>query len=108
MSSVAYIDENYERKYLALLKKIIIKIFNTPDCEVFLFGSRTTNNYRRDSDYDIGVMNINKKEFVLKKMELEEIVEESIIPHKVDIVYFDEVDDVFRKNAMKNRLLWKN
>ena len=105
--SDSYIDNNYENKYLQMLKEIIIQKFYNDNCTIFLFGSRARNKFRRDSDYDIGIQNIDKNIFLIKKWEIELAVEESIIPHKIDFINFDETDDNFRKYAFKDVIVWK-
>lgn len=102
------INYEYENKYLELLKDIALRIFSDTECRIFLFGSRARNSYRRDSDYDIGIENISKKEFLMKKWDLESEVEESVIPHKADLINFDEADEDFKKIALKDVVIWKN
>ncbi|HOF01270.1 MAG TPA: nucleotidyltransferase domain-containing protein [Spirochaetota bacterium] len=102
------VNYEYEKKYLELLKDIVLKTFSDIECKIFLFGSRAGNSYSRSSDYDIGIENISKKDFMMKKREVESEVEESIIPHKVDLINFDEAKEDFRKIAYKNVVVWKN
>ena len=40
-------------------------------------------------------------------IKLKEIIEESFVPFKVDIVDFSRVDDVFRKQALRRTIPWK-
>jgi predicted nucleotidyltransferase len=62
-------------------------------------------NYSRNSDIDIGVMAEHLDQGVIIK--LKEIIEESFVPFKVDIVDFSRVDDVFRKQALRRTIPWK-
>lgn len=102
------VDYEYEKKYLDLLKDIVSKVFSDTECRIFLFGSRARNSYSRSSDYDIGIENISKKDFVMKKWKVESEVEESLIPHKVDLINFDETKEDFKKIAYKDVIIWKN
>jgi len=102
------INEIYEKKYYDIVKQITLEVFDNNDCKIFLFGSRAGDKYRRDSDYDIGIMNIDRKEFILKSMDLEKRIEESIVPHAVDVINFDEADDFFKSHSLKKKVIWKN
>lgn len=88
----------------AYLKKLLTD--NLPaDSKIFLFGSRAVGNYSRNSDIDIGVMAEHIDQGVIIK--LKEIIEESFVPFKVDIVDFSRVDDMFRKEALRRTVQWK-
>lgn len=88
----------------AFLKKLLTD--NLPaDSKIFLFGSRAVGNYSRNSDIDIGVMAEHIDQGVIIK--IKEIIEESFVPFKVDIVDFSRVDDMFRKEALRRTIPWK-
>ncbi|HLP48452.1 MAG TPA: nucleotidyltransferase domain-containing protein [Candidatus Kapabacteria bacterium] len=88
----------------AFLKKLLAD--NLPaDCRIFLFGSRATGKYSRNSDIDIGVMAEHIDQGIIIK--LKEIIEESFVPFKVDIIDFSRVDDNFRTEALKKTIQWK-
>ncbi|MDQ1352260.1 MAG: uncharacterized protein QG657_2566 [Acidobacteriota bacterium] len=88
----------------AFLKKLLTD--NLPaDSKIFLFGSRAEGNYSRNSDIDIGVMAEHIDQGVIIK--IKEIIEESFVPFKVDIVDFSRVDDMFRKEALRRTVPWK-
>jgi predicted nucleotidyltransferase len=74
--------------------------------KIFLFGSRARGNFTRGSDIDIGVMagSIIDPKLLVK---LSEIIDESFVPFKVDIVDFETVDESFREEAMKRIVQWK-
>lgn len=98
----------YEEKYQAMLQELVLRKFADEECRIFLFGSRARGDYRRDSDYDIGFQNVNARQFLLKKSDLEIELEESIIPHHVDFINFDEVDETFVRIVGGNVIVWKN
>jgi|GEM_PF-939328 len=88
----------------SFLKQLLIK--NLPsDSQIFLFGSRATGVYSKNSDIDIGIIanNIDEKTII----KLKEIIDESFVPFKVDIVDFSSVDDGFKKEALKSIVQWK-
>ena len=74
------------------LKDFLKNFFKGEEVKIFLFGSRARGDSSRFSDIDIGFLS-NKdisKELVL----LREIIEESNIPYKVDIVNLSENKDL--------------
>jgi len=87
------------------LKKLLRE--NLPEgSRIFLFGSRAKGNFTRGSDIDIGVMagSVIDPKLLVK---LIEIIDESFVPFKVDIVDFETVDESFRDEAMKRIVQWK-
>jgi len=94
-----------ETKYIDIAKNIILKFVPKNEYAIFLFGSRAEGNERRASDIDIGILGM--KEFpVLIKSDLEDELEESIIPYKVDIIDFATVSEEFKKTALKHIQIW--
>jgi hypothetical protein len=102
------IDREYEDKYYALLKRMVLEELSDRSCTVFLFGSRVSGSYRWAADFDIGIEGLRPDEFIERKHRLLEQIEESVIPWNVDIVNFDEVDESFRETALKEYDLWKS
>jgi len=102
------IDRQYEDKYYALLKRMVLEELRDCRCTVFLFGSRATGDYGWAADFDIGIEGLSSNEFIERKYRLLEEIEESVIPWKVDIINFDEVDESFRETALKEYEVWKS
>lgn len=101
-------DAIYEAKWLDLLRRLVLMLTEGLPCNVFLFGSRAEGNYRRDSDYDVGVIGLSDEQFRELRFLLNGFLESSIIPHKLDLVNFDQVRDEFKKVALEKTILWKN
>ncbi|MFC1595734.1 nucleotidyltransferase family protein [Candidatus Margulisiibacteriota bacterium] len=101
------VNKAYEKKYLNLLKELVLHVFKDHYCKVFLFGSRVNDKHSKGSDYDIGVSGLDNNQFLSLKSRLTEDVENSLIPFKVDIVNFDLVTEEFKAIAMKEVILWK-
>jgi predicted nucleotidyltransferase len=97
-------EESFEQE----LKGIVLSIIGDRTCEVFLFGSRAQRRTRRSSDFDIGIRGLSAKEFTAIKARIVDAVEESHIPHEVDVVDFDSALEPFRTAALKDRVIWKN
>ena len=102
------IDRQYEEKYYALLKRMVLEELRGCRCTVFLFGSRAAGDYGWAADFDIGIEGLPSKEFIERKYRLLEEIEESVIPWKVDIINFDEVDASFRETALGEYEVWKS
>lgn len=97
--------DGYEIKYLQLIKDILVKHIPLNDYSLFLFGSRAVRNHRRRSDVDIGVWG-NTPLSPIIKFKIEDEINESIVPYKVDIIDFSEVDDNFKKFAFEKINVW--
>ncbi len=86
------------------IKKLIknaAKRYLAGDYKLFLFGSRTARENRAFSDIDVGVL-AGEKIPGRTMIKIQEELEESRIPFKVDLVDFAAVSDQFRNVALKN------
>jgi uncharacterized protein len=92
--------------YVDITKQIFLKNLTNKDYKVFLFGSRACGNEKKYSDIDVGIMGKNKLP-VLIKFAIEDEIDESIVPFKVDIVDFYDVDEKFRKQALSKVIFWQ-
>ena len=82
-----------------VIKEIIFKYLNPKEYQVFIFGSRATGKARKYSDYDIGIL--GKKPVPLKVLgKIEEALEESDLPYKVEVVDFSLLPSNFKKVAL--------
>jgi len=86
------------------LKELLIEKL-PDDSRIFLFGSRAAGSHGFSSDFDIGIMSNNLDRQLL--LELTELIEESFVPFKVDLVDFSSVDDKFKKRALEKTIEWK-
>ena len=91
--------------YVSLAKEIVLFHLPKKEYRVFLFGSRAVGNSKPKSDIDIGIW--GKERCPLRtKIKIEEAIEESIIPFKVDLVDFAFVDETFKKYALQKIIEW--
>ncbi len=96
-----------ENKYILKLKELIIDFLKYDNVKVVLFGSRARGDNYISSDVDIGI--IPHEKFDKKKITLlKENVENLNIPYKVEIVDFSEVSESFRKESLKEAMVWKD
>ncbi|MDQ7009971.1 MAG: nucleotidyltransferase domain-containing protein [Candidatus Gracilibacteria bacterium] len=91
-----------DRDIIIMIKTILFKLNILSEYRFFLFGSRVDGTCREKSDYDIGVIGKNKLDSEIK-LDLEEEFEN--IPVLIDFIDFTQVDENFKKIAMKN-VLW--
>ncbi len=88
-----------EDKHIKEIRNIIFRFLNPEKYNAFIFGSRAGGGARKFSDYDIGIIG-NKPVPSFKKVLIEEALEESNIPYKVDVVDFSLVSSEFKEIAL--------
>ncbi|MCX7025254.1 MAG: nucleotidyltransferase domain-containing protein [Spirochaetes bacterium] len=102
------VDAVCEERFEQQLHRLVLSIVGDRVCEVFLFGSRAQKRTRRSSDFDVGIRGLPAKEFDMVKARIVDAVEESHIPHEVDVVDFDRMLEPFRSVAQEERVVWKS
>lgn len=96
-----------EDSYLSQMRDLVLKATTNLDCTVFLFGSRARGVYRRSSDIDIGFSDLSEPIFTRLRDNLLSELDESVIPHHVDLVNMDTASSDFRNVAMEEVVVWK-
>jgi predicted nucleotidyltransferase len=96
-----------ERFYLELMRDLVLRATSNLDCTIFLFGSRARGAHRRSSDIDIGISGLSEPLFTKLRDHLLSELEESVIPHHIDLVNFDMAPSHFRDVAMEKVIIWK-
>jgi predicted nucleotidyltransferase len=96
-----------ELKYLNQTRDLVLRVTSDLDCTIFLFGSRARGVHRRSSDIDIGFSGLSESAFTKTRDCLLSELEESVIPHHVDLVNIDTAPSAFRDVAMKEVIIWK-
>jgi len=81
------------------IKRIISKFLDPKEYQIFIFGSRAAGRAKKYSDYDIGIWGKKSVPWHILAM-INESLEESDIPYKVDIVDFSLLSPEFRKIAL--------
>lgn len=104
---IVSIDPRFLKSCLEIVKNIILSNlgYRRESIEVFLFGSAVSGNITRSSDIDIGLLSnhIINRDLIFR---IQDEIEESIVPFKVDIVNFQDVSKDFREYAMKRTIKW--
>ena len=98
--NIKYYNESKKK-----IKDILLK--NLPgNVKIYLFGSGVTDYHSFNADIDVAILpeqDFNDNSIV----KIKEIIEESSIPFKVDIVDLRNVDDNFKKIAFKKVKQWR-
>lgn len=86
-----------------IIKKVVFD--NLPDStyNVFLFWSRVSWGYKKNSDYDIWII-WNKKLDLIKFLKIKRELEK--LPYIIDLVDFYDIDEGFKEIALKNIEKW--
>lgn len=94
-------------KYLSQMRDLVMSVTSSLDCTIVLFGSRARGVHRRSSDIDIGFSGLSETAFTRVRDNILSELEESVIPHHVDLVNFDTAPADFRDMATKEVIVWK-
>ena len=89
------------------IKKIINNIIKDENVKVILYGSRARGDYNERSDFDIALAGKEKLEEKIIRIVKEEF-EESTIPYKVEVVDFNNVSDVLKKQINAEGVVWNS
>ncbi len=95
--------------YLSQIKAILEQVLNPRrrgaglDCQIYLFGSRATNQYHDVSDFDIGVL--ASKDISLELSIARELLEDSNIPFTVDLVDLSTTSKKFAHHVQQEGVL---
>lgn len=89
------------------VQKKVMDYLNDEPVKIVLFGSRARNEYRTDSDIDIGIIPLSR--YDEKKLTLlREALDEMNSPWVVEIVDLSRTSDAFRESALKDVIWWKD
>lgn len=91
-------------KEILEIQNIILPMKELKDYQIFLFGSRARGNFRKNSDYDVGILGKEKmklREYLAIKRSLD------ALPYSIDLVDFNRVSSDFKNIALKNISVWK-
>jgi uncharacterized protein len=97
---------DYNEKYISMIKEIIFSVIDKNEYKVFMFGSRAAQKFKNYSDVDVGIL--GKKPLGKLYYKIINLIEESVIPYKVDIVDFALVDEQFKNIALQEIEIWND
>ncbi|MBI2470577.1 MAG: nucleotidyltransferase domain-containing protein [Planctomycetes bacterium] len=96
-----------KKEYLSAVKEVVITFLKDEKVKIILFGSRARGDNNKCSDVDIGIIPIGKfndERIILLKQKIENLN----IPYKVELVNLSEVSIEFKREAMKDAVVWKD
>ncbi|MDQ7009485.1 MAG: nucleotidyltransferase domain-containing protein [Candidatus Gracilibacteria bacterium] len=85
------------------MKEIIFDNLDKNKFKAFLFGSRAMGNYKKNSDYDIGIIGEKRLSFQ-ELMKIKNKLRE--LPYLIDLVDFNAVDNDFKEIALNKIIKW--
>ncbi|QQR48876.1 nucleotidyltransferase domain-containing protein [bacterium] len=91
----------YQKKIIAILSALF------PDAKIYLFGSRARGTNQEFSDIDIA-LDAGKKLRRADVGEARDMLGESNIPYKIDLVDFQDISEAMRKFILQEGVLWKS
>ena len=91
--------------YIDIVKQIVLKHVPNDAFAIFLFGSRAAGNAKPLSDIDIGILWTEPLPMIVMA-HLNADLEESIVPFKIDLIDFYQVDKDFKKEALNKIQIW--
>ena len=91
--------------YIDIVKQIVLKHVPKNEFAVFLFGSRAASNSNSLSDIDVGIMGTEPLPTLIMA-DLGSDLEESIVPFKIDLIDFYQVDKTFKNEALSSIQIW--
>lgn len=96
-----------ENKYLEKIRQMVLNFMKDEPAKIYLFGSWARGEQQKNSDVDIAVeykTDSNRK----KIFALRELLEESSIPYRVDVVDLNFSSSALIEEIKKDGLIWKN
>ncbi len=87
--------------YLSQIRAILQRVVG--DCQVYLFGSRATNEHHDASDFDIGVL--ASRDISRELSMARELLEASNIPFTVDVVDLSVTSEEFAHRVQREGIL---
>ena len=93
--------------YIQQIKDMVLKFLRKEPVRVFLFGSWARGTAQTGSDVDIAVEYVEGASDLLKIAELRELLEESTIPYRVDVVNMQKASEGLVQEIRKDGIRWK-
>ncbi len=90
---------------LERIREIVRRALGSRRAEVYLFGSWAQGTQRPTSDIDLAIEAAEPLPPVILAT-LREALEESTVPHRVDVVNLAETDLAFRERVRREGILW--
>lgn len=96
-------DGGGEKIYIDRIRRMVLDFLADTSARVYLFGSWARGMQRRGSDVDVAVDGGNAD----KISALKELLEDSTIPYRVDVVDMRFASESLRREIRKDGIAWK-
>lgn len=96
-----------ENKYIKQLKQTVLNFLQNERVKIILYGSRARGDNSPSSDVDIGILSEGNLDR-LSLSRLRDLLEESTIPYRVEIVDLGQVSESFKAEILKDGIIWKD
>jgi len=94
------LDEKIQQKIIAIISAL------RPAAKIYLFGSRARGTNAERADIDIALDEGHP--LPLRDIdEIKNILRESNIMYKIDVVDFNQISSAMRNEILKERVIWK-
>jgi predicted nucleotidyltransferase len=89
-----------DKKIKNKIKKTLRKYLGTSEYKIFIFGSWATKTNRQFSDVDVGLLGSRRisRNVIIR---MQEELEKSTIPYRIDVVDFKRVSPEFKNVALQ-------
>lgn len=96
-----------QAEILDMVRDLVLQGVANANVRVYLFGSWARGEQRRTSDIDIAIEHDGALSSDLV-MNIRELLEESIVPYRVDVVDLTEAGAILAEKVRKEGILWKD
>ena len=103
---LAMIHHDDEGRWLGAVREIVLRELAASSATVYLFGSRARGTARRGSDVDVAVDGASDLS-IHTLSRLREVLEESTIPFRVDVVDLRDATPAFRERVLAEGIRWR-
>lgn len=91
-----------EEKHLAILDTLLVQPLRAAGCTVSVFGSRARGDYLPFSDLDLLIEGDVSRS---RLSALQEQLDDSLLPIRVDMVKMEELADAYRPGVLRDRVV---
>jgi len=95
------LKEKYKEKIIAVLSALF------PGAKIYLYGSRARGDHGERSDIDVAI-DVGKELPRVDVGEARDMLAESNIPYRIDVVDLHGVSKKMRENILRDGVLWKS
>ena len=107
MNKSKTVNRKIESTYLNQARRIVLKRLKGYNVNVYLFGSHARGDHHHTSDIDVAIMPFEPLRHGLLS-EIREELDESNIPHPVEIIDLSSAPQDFTRKVMQEGISWND